>query len=179
MIVETNRLIIRHPRVEDAEDIFRNYAQDGEVTKYLTWKPHKELKETQRWVQYCVANANTEKSLMLTLYSKGSSEVIGMIDFRLEGFKAHLGYVLAKEYWNQGLMTEAMQPVIQYLYENPNIYRVWAVHDIENEASGKVMLKLGMQFEGVISDSQIYPNISNEPRDVKCYSLDCRLVSFA
>ncbi len=174
MNFETNRLIIRHPRVEDAEDIFINYAQDVEVTKYLTWVPHKELKDTQRWVQYCVANANTESSLMFVLCLKETAEVIGMIDFRLEGFKAHFGFVLAKKYWNQGLMTEAMQPLIEYFNENPNIYRLWAAHDIENEASGKVMLKLGMRCEGVMSGKLIYPNISSEPRDSTYYSLDCR-----
>ena len=139
MKFETNRLIIRHPNMDDAADIFRNYAQDSEVTKYLTWKPHKELKETQRWIQYCIENANTKSSLVFVLYSKEASEAIGMIDFRLEGFKAHFGYVLARRYWNQGLMTEAMQPLIEYFNENPNIYRLWAAHDIENEASGKVM----------------------------------------
>lgn len=174
MKFETNRLIIRHPNMDDAADIFRNYAQDSEVTKYLTWKPHKELKETQRWIQYCIENANTKSSLVFVLYSKEATEAIGMIDFRLEGFKAHFGYVLARRYWNQGLMTEAMQPLIEYFNENPNIYRLWAAHDIENEASGKVMLKLGMRCEGVMSGKLIYPNISSEPRDSTYYSLDCR-----
>ena len=174
MKFETNRLIIRHPNMDDAADIFRNYAQDSEVTKYLTWKPHKELKETQRWIQYCIENANTKSSLVFVLYSKEASEAIGMIDFRLEGFKAHFGYVLARRYWNQGLMTEAMQPLIEYFNENPSIYRLWAAHDIENEASGKVMLKLGMRCEGVMSGKLIYPNISSEPRDSIYYSLDCR-----
>jgi len=48
--------------------------------------------------------------------------------------------------------------------------RIWAVHDVENEASGKVMLKLGMEYEGTIRRFSIHPNISVEPRDAKMYS---------
>ncbi|MFC3911948.1 GNAT family N-acetyltransferase [Pseudaeromonas sharmana] len=177
MKFETSRLIIRPPVIEDAEDIFRNYAQDSEVTRYLTWRPHRELKETLSWVNFCVQNCNTQSSVIFVIYAKETHETIGMIDFRLEGYKAHCGYVLAKKYWNQGVMTEAMQPVIHYLATSGNIYRIWAVHDVENEASGKVLEKLGMRCEGVVAASLRHPNISNEPRDGVYYSLDCRTIT--
>lgn len=170
---ETNRLIIRPPCIDDAADIFKNYAQDREVTRYLTWRPHSEFSETQRWVNYCVDHADTPSSLIFVITPKDTAEVIGMIDVRLEGCKAHLGYVLAKPYWNHGVMTEAMRPVIDYVAAKPDIYRIWAAHDIDNDASGRVMLKLGMRYEGVVSATLRHPNISDQPRDGKYYSLDC------
>jgi RimJ/RimL family protein N-acetyltransferase len=94
-----------------------------------------------------------------------------MIDFKFQECQTDFGYVLSKRYWNQGIMTEAMQPVIRYVYDLSNIYRIWATHDIDNIGSGKVMEKLGMQYEGTLRRSLIHPNISNIPRDGKYYSI--------
>ena len=171
MKFETHRLLIRPPLLEDAKDIFNNYAQDVEVTKYLTWKPHKEFQDTVKWIKKCILDSKTEKSLFFVLSLKEENQTIGMIDFRLDDFKASFGYVLAKKYWNKGFMTEAMKPVLEYVLNKPTIFRIWATHDLENEASGKVMLKLGMTFEGILRRSVMHPNISNEPRDGKYYSL--------
>ena len=171
MKFETHRLLIRPPLLEDAKDIFNNYAQDVEVTKYLTWKPHKEFQDTVKWIKKCILDSKTEKSLFFVLSLKEENQTIGMIDFRLDDFKASFGYVLAKKYWNKGFMTEAMKPVLEYVLNKPNIFRIWATHDLDNEASGKVMLKLGMTFEGILRRSVMHPNISNEPRDGKYYSL--------
>ncbi len=167
MNFKTDRLLIRPPLLEDAKDIFKNYAQDVEVTKYLTWKPHKEFQDTVNWIQKCILDSNTEKSLFFVLFLKEENQTIGMIDFRLDDFKASFGYVLAKKYWNKGFMTEAMKPVLEYVLNKPTIFRIWATHDLDNEASGKVMLKLGMTFEGILRRSVMHPNISNEPRDGK------------
>ena len=60
---ETDRLIVRPPVFQDASDIFRNYAQDAEVTKYLTWKPHTEYAQTEEWVRFCIKTANDESGL--------------------------------------------------------------------------------------------------------------------
>ena len=108
---------------------------------------------------------------MFVIYHKIDRQAIGMIDFRIDGFQANFGYVLAKKYWNQGIMTEAMKPVIQYVYTMPTIYRIWATHDWDNEASGKLMIKLGLEYEGTLRKAFIHPNISDKPRDGKLYSL--------
>ena len=60
-----------------------------------------------------------------------------MIDFRFDGFQTDFGYVLARRYLNQGLMTEAMLPLIRHVYSLPNIYRIWATHDIDNPDPAK------------------------------------------
>ncbi len=171
MIFETDRLIVRPPVFQDASDIFRNYAQDDEVTKYLTWKPHTEYAQTEEWVRFCIKTANDESGLKFVVHHKADAETIGMIDFRFDGFQTDFGYVLARRYWNQGLMTEAMLPLIRHVYSLPNIYRIWATHDIDNPGSGKVMEKIGMKYEGTLRRSIIHPNISDLPRDAKYYSL--------
>jgi RimJ/RimL family protein N-acetyltransferase len=171
MRFETPRLILRSPVSDDAQEIFRNYTQDPEVTKYLTWPPHTEFAQTRDWISFCVKTCNDDSGIKLTVFHKADNQAIGMIDFRFDGFQSDFGYVLAKKYWNQGLMTEAMKPAIEYVFGLPHIYRIWATHDVDNEASGRVMLKLGMQYEGTLRKSLLHPNISNTPRDGKYYSL--------
>lgn len=171
MRYETDRLIVRPPRLEDAPALFRNYTQDAEVTKYLTWEPHTNIGQTLEWVEYCASKDGDPDAIILALCDKASDEAIGMLEFRIDGFKAEFGYVLAKRFWGRGLMTEAMRPALAHVFDLPRVYRIWAVHDVDNPASGKVMQKLGLIFEGVIRRFTIHPNVSAEPRDVRMYSL--------
>jgi [ribosomal protein S5]-alanine N-acetyltransferase len=93
-----------------------------------------------------------------------------MIRLQRHHHRAELGYVLARPYWNQGLITEALQPIIDWALTQPNIYRVWAVCDYENLASARVMEKVGMTYEGILRRWLIHPNMSNKPRDCFCYA---------
>jgi len=171
MIFQTERLIIRFPIENDSKDIFDNYTQDPEVTKYLVWKPHTCIQQSVDWIKFCISTCNDKSGIKLIIHHKIDNQAIGMIDFRFSDYQANFGYVLAKKYWNQGFMTEAMEPVLKYVYNMPNIYRIWATHDIDNEASGKVMLKLGLEYEGTLRKAFIHPNISDKPRDGKLYSI--------
>jgi len=172
---ETKRLIIRKPTLHDANDIYKNYTTDHEITKYLIWTPHKNVEESISWIKLCIDKYDENKSLVLIIENRVNNEAIGMIDFKIEKYKAIFGYVLGKQYWNQGIMTEAMRPVIDYVLNKPEIYRIYATHYLENEKSGRVMQKLGMQLEGILKKNTIYPNISNIPLDDKIYSIvkDC------
>lgn len=171
MVFTTERTIVSSPIIEDAKDIYNNYTQDSEVTKYLVWKPHTDIQQTLDWINFCIKNSNTSSGFKLVIYHKLDKQAIGMIDFRFSDFQADFGYVLSRKYWNKGIMTEAMEPVLKYVYNQPSIYRIWATHDIDNSASGKVMEKLGLQYEGILRRSIIHPNISDKPRDAKVYSL--------
>ena len=52
--LETERLVLRKPRLDDARDIFEGWAKDREVTRYLTWRPHQRIEETRTFVQSCL-----------------------------------------------------------------------------------------------------------------------------
>jgi ribosomal-protein-alanine N-acetyltransferase len=96
---------------------------------------------------------------------------IGMIDLRPQGERAEIGYVLARPYWGQGYMTEAAHAVVEWVLRQPGIYRVWAVCDVENTASARVLEKVGMQREGVLRRWIIHPNVDAVPRDCYCYAM--------
>lgn len=93
-----------------------------------------------------------------------------MVASRLRGSKADLGYVLSRSHWGQGLATEAVRSVNEWLRASPDIYRVWATCDFENPASARVLEKIGMECEGVLRRWIIHPNISPEPRDSFVYA---------
>lgn len=171
MYFETERLIIRGPELRDAGDIYRNYTRDADVTKYMTWKPHVDISQTEAWIKYCIQDADTADSIKQIIFQKEDSQAIGMVDFAINGHMAELGYVLTKRYWNRGLMTEAVRPVLEYVLSIPSVYRVWAVHDVDNPASGRVMQKLGLVREGVLKRFCLHPNISDEPRDAVLYAI--------
>jgi len=78
------------------------------------------------------------------------------------------GYVLARPWWGQGLMTEALTEIVQWGLAQPAIFRIGAVCDVENVGSARVMEKSGLVREGLLRRYLIHPNMGNEPRD--CYS---------
>ena len=168
---ETERLALRKPRPNDARLIFEGWAQDSEVTRYLTWRPHERIEQTQEFVQSCIRawEGETRFPYMITL--KETGEVIGMIDPRIEGPKAGIGYVAARAHWGEGYVPEATRAIIDWAFQQPSIYRVYATTDVENLASRRVLEKVGMQCEGILKKYILHPNISNVPRDSYMYAL--------
>ncbi|MBN1646407.1 MAG: GNAT family N-acetyltransferase [Spirochaetales bacterium] len=171
MTTETERLVLRKPEMSDAEDIFLNYARDPDVTRYLPWPAHNSIDVTKEWLQGKLPEWDENKNIFFAIVLKETGSVIGMCEFRINNFKADFGYVLAKKYWNRGIMTEAMKPLVEMLLKREGMYRIQAFHDIANPASGKVMQKLGMQFEGILRKYMLHPGSSGIPRDVSMYSI--------
>lgn len=169
-IIETARLQLTPPVVEDAEEIFTSYARDPEVTRYLVWQPHESIKSTRDFVLRCLAVWALEVAYPWVIRRKGDERLLGMIEIRPDGYRADLGYVLARPYWGQGIMTEAVRAVVDWAIGQPEIHRVWAVCDVDNRASARVLEKAGMEREGVLRRWSIHPNVSEIPRDCVCYA---------
>ena len=168
---ETTRLLARPAALADAEAIFAQYAQDAEVTKYMIWRPHQQISETREFLQRCEEWWRNGTAFPWTLKLKGSGRLIGMVELRLNDWRADLGYVLERASWGQGYMTEAVRFVVEWALSQPGIYRVWATCDVDNLASAHVMEKVGMQREGILRGWSMHPNISEEPHDCYCYAL--------
>jgi len=64
--------------------------------------------------------------------------------------RVEVGYCIGQPWWGKGIMTEALQRVIQFGFEEVGFNRIQAIHNIKNPASGRVMQKAGMQFEGIM-----------------------------
>lgn len=170
-ILETERLRMRKPALPDADEIFRQYARDAEVTKYLTWSPNRAVDETRDFLRGCLDNWDNGQSFHWVIVRKKDDRILGMITARVDGHKWELGYVLARAYWGRGYMTEVVKALVQWGLEQPEIQRIWAVCDLDNPASARVMEKAGMRREGVLRRWSVHPNISAEPRDSYCYAI--------
>jgi RimJ/RimL family protein N-acetyltransferase len=167
---ETPRLELRPPTLEDAKKIFKSYAQDRVVTRYLHWEPHDSIEKTRAFLKRCITVWQAGTAFPWVMVLKESGQVIGMIELRLNGHRADLGYVLARQYWDQGYASEAAQLVLDWSIAQPGIYRVWAVCDVDNHASARVLEKIGMQREGILRRWIFHPNLDKKPRDCYAYS---------
>lgn len=169
--IETERLLLRRPVLDDAPAIFDGYAQDPEVVRYLMWRPHQSIGDTKDFLVTVAQRIQMGKEQSWAITLKGDDRVIGMVALRPNGFKHDIGYVLARPYWGQGFMAEAARPMVDLSLTDPTVRRVWAVCDVGNKASARVMEKIGMSFEGVLRRWVMHPNVSPEPRDSLCYAL--------
>jgi RimJ/RimL family protein N-acetyltransferase len=171
--IETPRLLLRKPVTpDDAPKIFESYGHDPEVTHYLTWRPHRDLDEAGRILRTRVAWWSEGREYSWIITTKDSGLVIGMISASHEGttWRYSLGYVLARRHWGQGYMTESARRVVETLLALPAVRRVWAVVDVDNLASVRVLEKSGMQREGLLRRWSVHPAISHLPRDCFCYA---------
>jgi len=170
--IETERLVLRAPRIADAEAIYRRWASDPEVPRYMTWTPHKSPSETIRFVERCLQDADSGRGYHFLLTERGGNdEPIGAISVsRDNAFCVHLGYVLDRTHWGQGLVLEAAQAILEWVKLQPEIFRCYAVCDIENRASARVLEKLKLRYEGILRRAILHPNSSHEPSDVHMFS---------
>ena len=120
--IETKRLLLRRPLPEDAEAIFEAYAQDREVTRYLVWRPHASVETTREFTAHCLRLWESAKAFPYVITRKGDGELLGMIELRPNGHRAEFGFVLARRFWGQGLMTEAVSALVAIALAQPSIF---------------------------------------------------------
>ena len=151
--IETDRLILRRFRSEDAEDMYANWASDPEVTRFLTWPPHSSVDVTKALLADWIPRYEDGGYFNWAMEYKDTGEVIGNISVvrLIESIDAaEMGYCMSREYWGQELMPEALKAVMDYLFDVVGLNRVAACHDANNPKSGRVMEKAGMKPEGIL-----------------------------
>lgn len=153
--IYTERLVLRPFEINDAEIMFRNWANDGEVTKYLTWTPHKTVDETISLLKSWTQRYKDSEYMAWALCLKQENEPIGSIDLTDLGIikkEREIGYCIGRSFWHQGIMTEALRAVADYGFNHEGLKRITGRHIEENMASGAVMEKVGFQFIGKSRD---------------------------
>ena len=145
-------MILRRFRLEDAADMYANWASDPEVTKYLTWPTHTSVDVTKILLADWTPRYEDGGYFNWAMEHKATGKVIGNISVvtlyaRTEA--ADMGYCMSRAFWGQGLMPEALIAVMDYLFDVVGLNRVAASHDINNPKSGRVMEKAGMKLEGI------------------------------
>ena len=151
--LETDRLILRRFKIEDADIMYRNWASDDEVTKFLTWPTHSSPELTKTLLSYWIKDYEKSDIYNWAIEIKDTQELIGnisVVSIVENTSSAVLGYGMGTKWWGQGFMPEAGKAVIKYLFEEVGFNRIAANHDKNNPKSGRVMQKIGMQYEGTL-----------------------------
>ena len=152
--LETERLILRRFVSEDADAMYKNWAADKEVTKYLTWPSHSSPDVSRFVVEEWVKSYSDDKYYQWAIvFKENGEEPIGSISavhMDEDIAMVHIGYCIGRTWWHKGLMSEAMKAVMDFFFEEVEVNRIEARHDPRNTNSGKVMKKCGMKYEGTM-----------------------------
>jgi RimJ/RimL family protein N-acetyltransferase len=167
--IQTRRLVLRRFVTDDAKEIFDSYAQDPEVTRFLTWHPHRRLDETRLWLERCARVWHEGSAFPWAIVLRDSGAILGGIELRVEGPRGEFGYALARAAWGHGYATEAARAVVESALAAPTIHRVWAYVDVDNVPSVRVLEKAGLTREGCLRKWYV-PSGLGVPRDVWCYA---------
>ena len=168
-VFETPRLRLRVPVPTDVDAIFA-YASDAQVTRFMDWPTHTRRETVAEFLEGALArwSDGSEWSWVVTVPSE--DQAVGMISCRRRGHAVDVGYILTRELWGRGFMTEAARTVVAWAAQLDGVHRVWATCDAENVASARVLEKTGLAREGRLRCYAIKPNIGPLPRDAFLYA---------
>ncbi len=152
--LETERLILRRYLNEDAAAMYKNWASDQEVTKFLTWPAHQNQAVSQSIINDWVERYSNENYYHWAIVLKENGEEpvgdIAVVDIREKMSIAHIGYCIGRAWWHKGITSEALKTVMDFLFDKVDVKRIEARHDPRNPNSGNVMKKCGMKYEGTL-----------------------------
>ena len=156
-VLNTPRLVLRPFEVGDAGAMYRNWASDSEVTRFLMWPTHESVEESRKiledWTSRYVEKDYYHWAIVLR---DNAGEPVGSIAVVEKDDKtkmAHIGYCIGQKWWNRGITSEALGAVMHYLFTEVGMNRIESRHDPNNPNSGKVMLKCGMKNEGTMREA--------------------------
>ena len=149
-ILETDRLILRHLLPDDLDRLFTLYS-DPEIRRYFPegTLTYAETKEELEWFLNGHPK-HPELGLWATIHKESNQFIgrCGLLPWTIEGqYEVEVAYMIAKEYWRQGLGPEAAQAILQYGFGQLGLSRLICMIDPSNKASRRVAEKIGMTLE--------------------------------
>ena len=152
--LETNRLILRRYANEDAASMYKNWASDKEVTKFLMWPAHSNQEVSQSVIEDWVNQYSHENYYhwVITLKENGTEPIgdIAVVNMKEEISVVHIGYCIGRTWWHRGITSEALKAVMDFMFDVVGVNRIESRYDPRNPNSGKVMEKCGMKYEGTL-----------------------------
>lgn len=167
----TERLVLREPRPDDAQALFDRYASDPQATRFLSWETRTHADQVREFLEAERAKAPDQRDQHWVLCLKGDDSPWGMATaFHAPRHVVPLGYVLSRQQWGRGLMTEAVREVVRQAWADPQVWRVTAYAHVDNVGSHRVLEKCGLVREGVSRRLFVLPQLGAEPQDCVRYA---------
>jgi ribosomal-protein-alanine N-acetyltransferase len=152
--LETERLILREIKKEDAQEIFACFS-NNDVTRFYGQETLESIEQAESFVDFFSKNYAEKRGIRWGIERKETKGIIGTIGFNAwlpKHKRAEIGYEIHPEHWRNGYTMEALSKVISYAFQELDLTRIGAVVFTENEASNKLLTKAGFQKEGVLRD---------------------------
>ena len=168
--LETERLLLRALTVDDADDMFA-YARDPQVARYVSWDVHPNTAFTRAYLRSVEEKYQKGPHYDWGVIYRETGHLIGTcgyVEVDTSNRRAEIGYALSRDFWGQGIITEAALEVIRYGFEELGLYRIEAICEVPNIGSARVMEKVGMRFEGIRRGFAVVKGL---PRDMKSYAI--------
>jgi ribosomal-protein-alanine N-acetyltransferase len=171
-LIETARLVLQRPQPSDAAAVFKRYAGDPEVTRFVGWPRHRDEADTQAFIAFSDAEWQRWPAGPFLIRSRGDGALLGSTGLGFETpYRAMTGYVFAQDAWGKGYATEALSGMVE-LARTVGVRRLYSICHTEHRASQRVLEKCGFCQEGVLRRYAEFPNLSpDEASDVLCYAL--------
>jgi ribosomal-protein-alanine N-acetyltransferase len=150
IVLETDRLILRRQVLEDLDDLWSLYC-DPEITRYIPDAPRtrEEARLELEWHMHGHPK-NPDLGLWATIHKETGKFIgrCGLLPWTIDGqAEVEVAFTIAREYWGQGLATEAARAIVRYAFEKLSFARLICVIELEHIASQRVAEKIGMKFE--------------------------------
>lgn len=167
MVFNTDRLILRPWRDEDAEDLY-TYASDPEVGPPAGWPPHNSVENSRHIINNVLSGPQTYAVCLKNGKAVGSIglQLNGCTDMTDRDDECELGYWIGKPFWGQGLIPEASRELLGYAFEELGMRAVWCGYYDGNEKSRKVQAKLGFVYQHKTEGIKV--ELMNEIRTGHC-----------
>ena len=155
-VLYTNRLVLRQIIPDDQMHLYLGLSNQR-VIKYYGVEYHRyhDTAEQLRWYQELYVN---KTGLWWALSTPDNSSLMGtcgIYNWQEQHRKAEIGFWLLPEYWQKGLMAEALRAIITYVSEELKVHRLEAYVETPNKASGNLLERLGFVKEGTLQDCEI------------------------
>jgi len=158
-LLHTPRLTLRRPVQADAEMIFRRYASDPRVTRFMAWPTHESVAQTEAWLAYAEAEWGRWPANALLIIHREDGRLLGATGLDFEtATRAETGYVLAHDAWGQGFATEALLAMVELARSLAVAELVAGVHP-KHGGSIRVLEKGGFELREHQVGSGSFPNL--------------------
>ena len=150
--LETNRLNLRRITKDDASSMLE-YLSDVEVMKYYGLEPFKTINDALREISWYQAIQNNKTGIRWGITLKEHGKIIGSCGFHSlvsQHFRTEIGFELSKDYWGQGIASEAIEAICKHGFEDMKLQRIEALIEPLNIPSQKLVEKRGFMREGLL-----------------------------
>jgi ribosomal-protein-alanine N-acetyltransferase len=171
--LSSDRIVLRRGIETDVITLFQNYCSDKDCSRFLTRKPHASTQQTAKFLkEWCNDPWDEEDTKFAWVVAlKDTDEPIGVFIVCLqESYKAEIHYGISRHFWKKGLTTELSHLATEWLISQPNLKRIWAVCDLDNSGSIKVLENIGFKREGLLQNWLRLPAFEDAIRDCFIYA---------